>query len=122
VGERFTLISGRTRRQAIAMHKGKGSPEYHAATEVVEMNADDMARLGIVDGGRATLRTPAGAVVLTAHEGALPPGLVFVPMGTAVNGIVGTETLGTGMPSFKGLDVEVEPAPGRPDVPGGEGA
>lgn len=122
MGERFTLISGRTRKQAIAMHKGKGSPEYHAATGIVEMNATDMARLGIDESGRAILRTPAGEVVLTAHEGALPPGLVFVPMGTAVNGIVGAETLGTGMPSFKGLDVEIEPAFGGPDVPGGEGA
>lgn len=122
MSERFTLISGRTRKQAIAMHKGKASPEYHAATGIVEMNPADMARLGIDESDRAILRTPAGEVVLTAHEGALPPGLVFVPMGTAVNGIVGTETLGTGMPSFKGLDVEIEPASGGPDVPGGEGA
>lgn len=108
--QRLTLISGRTRKQAIGMHKGKQSPEYLAAIEVVEMNPEDMARLGIAEGARATLRTEAGEIALTAHEGALPAGLVFVPMGTIVNGLVGTETLGTGMPSFKGLSVEIEPA------------
>jgi len=108
VSERLTLISGRTRKQAIGMHKGKDSPEYHAATELVEMNPEDMARLGVADGGRLTLRTEVGEIAMTVQAGTLPAGLVFVPMGTAVNGLVGAETLGTGMPSFKGLTVEVE--------------
>lgn len=127
MSERLTLISGRTRKQAIGMHKGKDSPEYHAATEVVEMNPEDMARLGIAEGGRATLRTECGEVAFTAHEATLPAGLVFVPMGTAINGLIGTETLGTGMPSFKGLTVEVEAAGAAPAVAasavaGGEGS
>lgn len=122
MSERLTLISGRTRKQAIGMHKGKDSPEYHAATEIVEMNAGDMARLGIAEGGRATLRTEVGEIALTAHEGALPAGLVFVPMGTTINGLVGTETFGTGMPSFKGLTVDVEPAGAAPAGNEGEGS
>jgi len=66
--------------------------------------------LGIADGGLARLRTAEGEVELTARSGSLPPGLVFVPMGTSVNVLVGVETHGTGMPSFKGLEVEVAPA------------
>jgi formylmethanofuran dehydrogenase subunit D len=107
VTERLTLITGRTRKQGIGLHKGKRSAEYRAATEIIEMNPEDMARIGIVEGGRARVHTAAGEVDLTAHEGSLPPGLAFVPMGTTVNAIIGTETLGTGMPSFKGLTVEV---------------
>jgi formylmethanofuran dehydrogenase subunit D len=107
VSEPLTLITGRTRKQAVGLHKGKDSEEYKAATETVEMNPDDMARLGIADGDRAVLRTDSGSVTLTAHEGTLPAGLVFVPMGTIVNALIGTETYGTGMPSFKGLQVEV---------------
>ena len=34
---------------------------------------------------------------------------MFVPMGTLVNKLIGTETLGTGMPSFKGQKVDVAP-------------
>jgi len=110
VSERLTLITGRTRKQAIGMHKGKSSPEYLEATAVVEMNADDMARLEIAEGGLARVSTSEGQVDLVARAADLPAGLVFVPMGTIVNSLIGAETLGTGMPSFKGEQVQVAPA------------
>lgn len=116
MSERLTMITGRTRKQAIGMHKGKDSPEYREATALVEMNPEDMARLDIEDGGRAVIRTAEGEIELTAHAGSLPPGLVFVPMGTLVNKLIGTETLGTGMPSFKGQKVEVAPVGEREDT------
>jgi len=113
VSDRLTLITGRTRKQAIGMHKGKASAEYLAATALVEMNPDDMTRLEVSDGGQVLLRTADGEVELTAHAGTVPAGLVFVPMGTMANKLVGTETLGTGMPCFKGLQVDVTPLPGE---------
>ncbi|HET6474678.1 MAG TPA: molybdopterin dinucleotide binding domain-containing protein [Thermoleophilia bacterium] len=113
MSDRLTLITGRTRKQAIGMHKGKASAEYLAATALVEMNPDDMTRLEVSDGGQVLLRTADGEVELTAHAGTVPAGLVFVPMGTMANKLVGTETLGTGMPCFKGLQVDVTPLPGE---------
>ena len=110
MSERLTLITGRTRDQAIGLHKGKSSPEYRQATSFVEMNPKDMARLGVQDGGSVLLRTAAGEVELSAHAGTLPPGLVFIPMGASANRLVAVETQGTGMPSFKGLIVEVTSA------------
>lgn len=110
MGESLTLISGRTREQAMGMHKGKDSSEYRRATGFVEMNADDMVRLLIQEGGRVRLRSTAGEVELTARAGPLPLGLVFVPMGACANMLVEAETQGTGMPSFKGFNVTVEPA------------
>jgi formylmethanofuran dehydrogenase subunit D len=109
VSEVLTLITARTRKQAIGLHKGKSSDEYRAATGIVEMNPDDMARLGVLDGGRATLRTAEGEVELVAHAGTVPSGLVFVPLGTAVNVLIGVDTQGTGMPPFKGVMVDVGP-------------
>ena len=38
-------------------------------------------------------------------------GIVFIPCGPWANMIVGSETNGTGMPSYKGVNVEVTPAP-----------
>jgi len=107
VSERLTLITGRTRKQAIGMHRGKSSPEYLEATGFVEMNADDMERLAIPEGGVTRLSTADGHVELRAQVGELPRGLVFVPMGTRINALIGVETSGSGMPSFKGLAVEV---------------
>lgn len=106
---KLTLITGRTRDQAIGLHKGKSSEAYRQATALVEMSPHDMGRLGIEEGMPVRLRTGAGEVELLARAGALPPGLVFVPMGAVANTLVGAETEGTGMPSFKGLAVEVEP-------------
>lgn len=110
MGATFTLITGRTRDQAIGMHKGKASPEYADATSVVEMSEGDMAHLGVPEGGRVRLSTSDGAVELRARAADLPGGLLFVPMGTTINALVGCDTSCTGMPSFKGLVVEVTSA------------
>lgn len=109
MGALLTLITGRTREQAIGMHKGKGSSEYRRATSLVQMNPDDMERLEIEDGSLVQLRTEAGQVELVVEVGSLPPGLVFVPMGPSANVLVAVETEGTGMPSFKGIEVELVP-------------
>jgi formylmethanofuran dehydrogenase subunit D len=109
LNERLTLITGRTRAQANGLHRGKGTEAYRQATELVEMNADDMARLGIEEEALVQVRTSTGAVEVPARAGRLPPGLVFMPLGPAANVLIGTETEATGIPPFKGLDVEVEP-------------
>ncbi len=110
MSENFILVTGRTVKQANGMHKGKDTDKYRRAVTVVEMNPEDMARLGIAEGRVVQLRTPAGKVEAPVQAGALPPKMVFIPMGPVANELVGPETDGTGMPTFKGLTVEVEPA------------
>jgi formylmethanofuran dehydrogenase subunit D len=112
VSAHLTLITGRTRKQAIGLHKGKSSAEYYEATSIAEMNAEDMARLLVAEGSSVRLTTGEGHIDVRAQAADLPPGLVFVPMGTLVNRLIGAETSGTGMPSFKDVAVEVTPAPG----------
>jgi formylmethanofuran dehydrogenase subunit D len=109
MSEHLTLITARTRAQADGLHRGKGTEAYRRATALVEMNADDMARLGIEEGVTVRVRTSAGAVEVPVQAGNLPPGLVFMPLGPTANALIGTETEATGIPSFKGLAVEVEP-------------
>jgi len=106
---RLTLITGRTSRQAAAMHEGKGSQAYHEQGAVLEMARDDMERLGLAEGARVRLRTAAGEAELILRVADLPAGLAFLPLGPQANALVGGETAGTGMPGFKGLEVEVEP-------------
>ena len=105
----LTLITGRTREQADGLHRGKETEAYRQATELVEMNAEDMADRGIEEDALVEVRTSTGAVKVPAHAGDLPPGLVFMPLGPAANVLIGTETEATGIPPFKGLEVEVEP-------------
>lgn len=105
----FTLITGRTRKQAEGLHRGKQTEAYRRATELVVLNAEDMAERGIDEGAMVRVRTSAGAVEVPAQAGDLPQGLLFMPMGPAANALIGTETEATGIPPYKGLDAEVEP-------------
>jgi len=107
--EGFTLITGRTPEQGKGLHQGKGSEAYRDATSLVEMNLEDMARLRIEEGQTVLVRTAAGQIKAPVRAGPLPPRLLFIPLGTAANALVGADTEGTGMPLFKGLAAEVEP-------------
>lgn len=109
MSERFTLITGRIAEQEEGLHQGKGSEPYRRATALVEMSPEDMARMGIEDGQIVRVRTTAGQVEVPVRPGALPPGLLFIPMGPVANTLIGTDTESTGMPLFKGLAAKVEP-------------
>ena len=57
------------------------------------------------------LRTEQGAIELpcqAAKPGELPPGLLFLPYGDLSSRLIGGDTYGTGMPSSKSFDVELE--------------
>lgn len=105
---KFIIITGRTAKQGVALHKGKGSDEYRQATRFVEMSRSDRERLGIEAGRRVRVRTAFGEAELELREHDLPAGMIFVPMGPAANALIGSETRGTGMPDSKGLLAEVE--------------
>ena len=105
---KYTLITGRTKKQTDGLHKGACSPDHVNATSFVEIGPDDMAQLEITEGQIIKLLSSAGIVELPVQAGDLPVGLLFMPMGPTANKLVGAETFGPGMPSFKGLQVEVE--------------
>ncbi len=103
------LITGRTHEQGRGLHEGKDSEAYRRATTLVEMNADDLARLGVAEGETVKIRTKNGQAEASVRVGDLPPGMIFIPMGPMANALIGVETESTGMPIFKGLTAEVEP-------------
>jgi len=104
----FTLITGRTKGQAHGLHIGAGSPAHLEATSFIEIGSEDMTRLGIKDGQIVRLCSDTGHVEAPVRSGNLPSGLVFMPMGPTANVLVGADTFGTGMPSFKGLRIKLE--------------
>jgi formylmethanofuran dehydrogenase subunit B len=114
---KFTLITGRTSKQAVAMHQGKGkeSSEYLRQTSLVQANEQDIERLGLAAGQAVRVRTDYGQTEVLLEVGKLPPGLLFIPLGPAANALVGPDTHGTGMPDSKGLAARLEPLPGPLD-------
>jgi formylmethanofuran dehydrogenase subunit D len=113
--EKMLLIGGRSNKQGTALCAGKLEPEYLAITSTVEMNVDDMARLGLQNDSPVRLRTEVGEAVVRCKGRLakdLPPGLLFIAYGPLSSQLMAGDTAGTGMPISKNLDVEVEPLPG----------
>jgi formylmethanofuran dehydrogenase subunit D len=108
VSDFFTLITGRTAEQGRGLHEGKRSEAYWRAVNLVEMNQEDMTRMGIEAGRMVRVRTDAGEVRVPVHAATLPSRVIFIPMGPVANELIGGDTEASGMPAFKGLLAEVE--------------
>jgi formylmethanofuran dehydrogenase subunit D len=112
MGEVMTLIAGRTAKQGAAISSGKLKSAYQKITSTVEMNVEDMARLGFKEGDEVELSTAFGKTVLTCtgrKPQDLPSGLLFLPYGPHSTPLMGSDTAGSGMPISKNLMVTVEP-------------
>jgi formylmethanofuran dehydrogenase subunit D len=121
--EVMTLIGGRSSKQGTSLCAGKFGAEYMDLTSTVEMNVEDMARLGLSNNSRVRLRTPGGATVVRCkgrETRDLPPGILFMAYGPASSELMASDTGASGMPLSKNIDVEVEPV--EEDVPPSGGA
>jgi formylmethanofuran dehydrogenase subunit D len=103
------FIAGRTTKQGQQINTGKDSAEYWATVTTLMMNPQDIARLGLTPGMHVRARTEWGEAKFQCAEGDLPPGIVFVPYGPPTSRMMGGNTDGTGMPTQKGWEVEIEP-------------
>jgi formylmethanofuran dehydrogenase subunit D len=109
--EIFILIPGRTSRQGTTLNEGKFSPGYVEETSTLLINPEDMARLALQNGDKVRLRSEQGQVEIAcqaAKAGELPPGVLFLPYGDMSSRLMSGDTHGTGMPSSKCFDVELE--------------
>lgn len=107
---KVTLLTGRTLRQGQGKEYGKLSERYWKSVAACEIDPEDLKRMGIKDGIPVKVTTAYGSVALRAVKSLRGPhpGSVFVPYGPWASVIVGSETHGTGMPSFKGIEAFVE--------------
>jgi formylmethanofuran dehydrogenase subunit D len=108
-GKRFIMIAGRTTKQGQQVNIGKDSAEYQTLVSTLMMNPDDMKAAGIAAGSNVRCRSEVGEVTFECREGKVPAGMVFVPYGPPTCQLMGQTTDGTGMPTSKGWEVEVEP-------------
>jgi formylmethanofuran dehydrogenase subunit D len=106
---RFIMNAGRTTKQGQQINVGKDSPEYQAIVGTLNMNPDDMKEVGIAQGGNVLVRSEHGEATFKCVEGKVPSGMIFVPYGPPTCLLMGQYTDGTGMPTSKGWEVEVEP-------------
>jgi formylmethanofuran dehydrogenase subunit D len=106
--KRFLMNAGRTSKQGVQINVGKDHAEYQAVVSTITMHADDMKELGIPSGATVRIRSANGEALFQCKEGKVPTGMIFVPYGPPTCRLMGQTTDGTGMPTSKGWEVEVE--------------
>jgi formylmethanofuran dehydrogenase subunit D len=108
----MTLIGGRSSSQGTSLCAGKFGDEYMDVSSTLEMNVEDMARLGLKNNDRVRLRSADGEIVVRCKGRAakdLPSGLLFIAYGPLSSALMGGDTAGSGMPLSKNIDVQVDP-------------
>jgi formylmethanofuran dehydrogenase subunit D len=112
--KRFLMNAGRTTKQGQQINVGKDHAEYQAIVNTLIMNPEDMKAVGIPSGGTVRVRSDNGEALFQCREGKVPAGMIFVPYGPPTCRLMGNTTDGTGMPTSKGWEVEVEPVAAPP--------
>lgn len=111
--ETFILIPGRTSEQGCGISEGKFLDKYQQQINNLQVAPGDMQRLGLSPGDRvrltnSELRQQVEVSVVQAKGDELPEGLLFIPYGDISSQLMGGDTHGSGMPTSKGIDVELE--------------
>jgi len=112
--EIFILIPGRTSEQGCGISEGKFQEKYQTEINTLQVAPGDMNRLGLNKGDRVRLISEQGIVevaVAPARKDELPEGILFIAYGDVSSRLMGGDTHGSGMPTSKGLDVELEVLP-----------
>lgn len=105
---RLLLNPMRTAKQGVQINVGKFGEEYEAIVHTLSIHENDMATLGIENGGTVRVRTEHGEAEFRCETAKVPEGMAFVPYGPPTCKLMGGDTGGTGMPTSKGWEVEVE--------------
>jgi formylmethanofuran dehydrogenase subunit D len=112
MSDTMILIGGRSSSQGTSLCAGKLGTEYVDVSSTLEMNVEDMARLGLKDNDRVRVRSATGEIVVRCKGRAakdLPSGLLFIAYGPLSSALMDGDTAGSGMPLSKNIEVQVEP-------------
>lgn len=105
---RLMLNPTRTAKQGVQVNIGKFSEEYQAIVTTLSMHQEDMDALEVENGGRVLVKSEHGQAEFVCESAKVPPGMIFVPYGPPTCKLMGGDTGGTGMPTSKGWEVDVE--------------
>lgn len=106
---RLILNPMRTAKQGVQVNVGKESDEYKEIVTTMSVHPTDMESMGAQDGETIVARTEFGEAEFTCVAAKVPEGLAFVPYGPPTCKLMGGDTDGTGMPTSKGWEADVQP-------------
>ena len=105
------LVPGRSSKQGTSLNKGKLKDEYIDVTSTLEVNEDDMKRLGLENGDQVRLSNDIGEAIVSCvgkKSTDLPEGMLFILYGPPSSQLMDSDTAGTGMPMSKHMEVKIE--------------
>lgn len=107
------VLTGRTIDQGRGKEMGKTSDVYRKDTSQVQIDPEDMKALGLRRNANVRVATDFGSVILRAVKSIRGPHpkMVFISYGPWASIVSDPETHGSGMPSLKGMQGILEPAP-----------
>jgi len=111
MAETMILIPGRSKKQGTTLNQGKLEQAYIDTVSTVDMNQDDMERLGLKDGDRIRLSNATGTTIVSCRSCKsedLPDGTLFIPYGPPSSQLMESDTAGSGMPISKHIRVSIE--------------
>ncbi|MAJ91252.1 MAG: formylmethanofuran dehydrogenase [Legionellales bacterium] len=111
MSNKMMLIPGRSSKQGTSLNQGKLKEEYQTVTSTLEMNKDDMEKMGLVDGDKVKLSNEIGETIVSClgkKPEDLSEGMLFIPYGPPSSQLMASDTAGSGMPLSKHMMVEVE--------------
>ncbi|MCP8307132.1 MAG: tRNA CCA-pyrophosphorylase [archaeon] len=113
MGLKVILLTGRSLKQGIGKELSKVSDKYRESVSICEIHSKDADELGLKDGDAMRVTTQFGSIIVKCNpsQNIPTPGIIFIPYGPYASMIIGPDTDSTGMPRFKGVSAEVEPAP-----------
>lgn len=107
--KRLLLNPMRTAKQGVNVNVGKDGDEYKEIVTTLSIHPSDMEAIGVSDGDAVRVRTEFGEAEFKATSAKVPEGMAFVPYGPPTCRLMGGDTDGTGMPTSKGWEVDIEP-------------
>ena len=105
------LIPGRSKKQGTSLNQSKLGQTYIEVTSTVEMNQNEMDRLGLQNGDRIRLSNETGETIVSCQScepDDLPDGMLFIPYGPPSSQLMASDTAGSGMPLSKHIEVKIE--------------
>jgi formylmethanofuran dehydrogenase subunit D len=106
------LLTGRSLNQGRTKEHGKLSDQYLQTVACCEITSEDLAKINMTHGENIRIVTEYGSVIVKSIPPTqiLPQGIVFMPYSLWATQIAGSDTDGSGMPSYKGTMATIQSA------------
>ncbi len=112
-----TIVTHRDIFQNAALESSRFTEEYEKLSAVINIDKQDMDRIGIKDNDTVVVRNSSGKIAVLAQGSGYEephPGVAYMFNSPWSNALVSSETGGSGVPAFKSIKAVISKAKDEP--------